>query len=63
MLYEVITLLGLQWDSIDFDGGKLTIQHTVSKVTKTVAKDKTKNASSFRSFPLTEEARRIFIEA
>jgi len=56
-------LLGLQWDSIDFDGGKLTIQHTVSKVTKAVAKDKTKNASSFRSFPLTEEARKIFTQA
>ena len=56
-------LLGLQWDSIDFDGDKLTIQHTVSKVTKAVAKDKTKNASSRRSFPLTEEARRIFMDA
>lgn len=56
-------LLGLQWDSIDFDGGRLTIRHTVSKVTKPVAKDKTKNASSFRSFPLTEEACRIFKEA
>lgn len=56
-------LLGLQWDSVDFDGNKLMIQHTVSKVTKAVAKDKTKNASSFRSFPLTEEASRIFKEA
>ena len=53
-------LLGLKWDSIDFDAGTLTIKHTVSKVTKAVAKDKTKNASSFRSFPLTEEARQIF---
>lgn len=47
----------------NFEGGKLTIRHTVSKVTKAVAKDKTKNASSFRSFPLTDEARRIFLEA
>ena len=53
-------VLGLQWDSIDFDAGMLTIRHTVSKVTKAVAKDKTKNASSYRSFPLTDEARRIF---
>ena len=53
-------LLGLKWDSIDFDTGTLTIKHTVSKVTKAVAKDKTKNASSFRSFPLTEESRMIF---
>ena len=56
-------LLGLQWDSIDFDGGKLTIQHTVSMVTKPVYKDKTKNTSSFRSFPMTEEARQIFMNA
>ena len=53
-------VLGLKWDSIDFDAGTLTIRHTVSKVTKAVEKDKTKNASSYRSFPLTEEARSIF---
>ena len=56
-------LLGLQWDSLDFENGLLTIKHTVSKVTKAVAKDKTKNASSHRSFPLTQEARVIFEEA
>ena len=56
-------LLGLQWDSIDFDNKVLTICHTVSKVTKTVAKDKTKNASSRRSFPLTAEAMAIFKQA
>lgn len=53
-------LLGLKWDSIDFENGLLTIKHTVSKVTKAVEKDKTKNGSSFRSFPLTPEARAIF---
>lgn len=56
-------LLGLKWDSIDFASGRLAIRHTVSKVTKAVEKDKTKNASSFRSFPLTEEARSIFESA
>jgi integrase len=56
-------LMGLQWDSVNFDGGKLTIQHTVCKMTTTIAKDKTKNASSFRSFPLTDEARSIFRDA
>jgi integrase len=56
-------LLGLQWDSIDFEGKTMTIRHTVSKVTKVVAKDKTKNASSRRTFPLTEDALRIFREA
>ena len=53
-------LLGLQWDSIDFDAKTMTIRHTVSKVTEVVAKDKTKNASSRRTFPLTPDALEIF---
>ncbi len=53
-------LLGLKWDSIDFDRNTLTIRHTVSKVTKAVEKDKTKTASSYRSFPLLPEAAAIF---
>ena len=53
-------LLGLKWDSIDFERQMITIRHTVVKVTKVVEKDKTKNASSFRSFPLTPAAREIF---
>ena len=38
----------------------MTIRHTVSKVTEVVAKDKTKNASSRRTFPLTPETLEIF---
>jgi integrase len=53
-------LLGLQWDSIDFETQTMTIRHTVSKVTEVVAKDKTKNASSHRTFPLIPEAIVIF---
>ncbi len=56
-------LLGLKWDSIDYENGLLTIKHTVSKVTKAVEKDKTKNASSYRSFQLTEEMASIFRDA
>lgn len=56
-------LLGLKWDSIDFENNRLTIKHTVSKVTKAVEKDKTKNASSRRSFPLVPEAQEIFLAA
>ena len=56
-------LLGLQWDSIDFEQKSMTIRHTVSKVTEVVAKDKTKNASSRRTFPLTSEAVEIFTVA
>ena len=53
-------LLGLQWDSIDFEAKTMTIRHTVAKVTEVIAKDKTKNASSRRTFPLTDEALNIF---
>ena len=53
-------LLGLQWDSIDMERKTMTIRHTVSKVTQVAAKDKTKNASSRRTFPLTPEALEIF---
>lgn len=56
-------LLGLQWDSIDFERKTMTIRHTVAKVTEVVAKDKTKNASSHRTFPLTAEALEIFKRA
>ena len=56
-------LLGLQWDSIDFEAKTMTIRHTVSKVTEVVAKDKTKNASSRRTFPLTPEALEILKKA
>ena len=56
-------VLGLKWDSVDFVSGRLTIKHTVSRVTTTVCKDKTKNSSSHRSFPLSAEAREIFMQA
>ena len=53
-------VLGLKWDSINFAMQTLTIRHTVARVTKVVEKNKTKNASSFRSFPLTDDAIRLF---
>lgn len=56
-------VLGLKWDSIDFENNMITIKHTVSRVTTVVDKDKTKNSSSHRSFPLTAEAREIFLAA
>lgn len=54
-------LLGLKWDSIDFEGDTLTISHTVVKVTTIVEKDKTKSKSSHRSFPLLPEMREMFL--
>lgn len=56
-------LLGLKWDSIDFDNQRLTIRHTVCRIKTVTEKDKTKNKSSHRSFPLLPEAREIFLEA
>jgi integrase len=55
-------LVGLKWDSVDFDRNTLTIKHTVVKVSETIEKDKTKNASSYRSFPLTDEIKSMLLK-
>lgn len=55
-------VLGLKWDSIDFETDTLIIKHTVAKVTKVVQKDKTKTASSRRSFPLLPEIKEMLLE-
>ena len=54
--------LGLQWDSVDFEASTLTVKHTVVKQTSLVAKDKTKNASSRRTFPLSLEDKNLFLD-
>jgi len=48
-------LLGLKWDCIDFGGNMLTVRHTVVQSKTVVRKDKTKNSTSYRSFPLTPD--------
>lgn len=53
--------LGIKWDSIDLEAKRLTIKHTVVKSKKIIEKDKTKNQSSYRSFPLTDEICNLFI--
>jgi len=55
-------LLGLQWDSVDFQANTLIIKHTVVKQKSLVAKDKTKNAASRRTFPLTPETRKLLLQ-
>ncbi len=55
-------VLGLKWDSVNFDTSTIMIKHTVSKVTKAVEKDKTKNTTSRRSFPLMPEVRTMLLE-
>ncbi len=55
-------VLGLKWDSVDFENGTLTIKHTVTQVFYVVEKDKTKNAASHRSFPLMPEIRKMLLD-
>lgn len=55
-------VLGLKWDSVNFDNNTLTIKHTVSKVTTVVEKDKTKNSSSHRTFPLLPDIRSLLAQ-
>lgn len=51
-------VLGLQWDSFDFENKTITIKHTVTITNtegnnrKIEGKDKTKNKSSYRTLPL-----------
>ena len=54
--------LGLRWDCVNFEAETITIRRTVSKVTTVVEKDKTKNASSRRSFPMTPEIKKLLLD-
>lgn len=54
--------LGLKWDSIDFENGLVTIKHTVVKCNTVVEKDTTKTSSSYRSYPLTDDVKLIFLK-
>ena len=53
--------LGLKWDSVNFSNNTLTIKHTVVGTAEIIEKDQTKNASSYRSYPISEEIRNIFL--
>ena len=59
---------GLRWKAIDFDNNQLTINHTVVSVKgkdgskELLKKDRTKNKSSYRTFPLTPEIREMFFQ-
>ena len=54
--------LGLCWDCVNFEAETITIRRTISKVTTVVAKDKTKNNSSRRSFPMTPDIKQLLLE-
>lgn len=53
-------VLGLKWDSIDFINKTLTIKHTRVEGHTVVEKDKTKNQSSYRSFPISDDIVLLF---
>lgn len=55
-------VLGLKWDSIDFDNNLIAIKHTVVKYTSIVEKDSTKNASSYRTYPLFDNVKEILFK-
>lgn len=55
-------VLGLKWDSVDFDADTITVKHTVAKVTQIVEKDKTKNKTSRRTFPLTPDVKAMLLD-
>ena len=48
-------VLGLKWNAFDFCNNTFTIQHVRTVTDEVVAKDKTKNRSSHRTFPMTPE--------
>lgn len=49
-------ILGLRWSAIHEDG-KLYIEHTVSRVKSTIAKNRTKTDASQRSYPIPDKIR------
>lgn len=56
-------LLGLKWDSIDFENKEITIRHVVSKFSTVVEKDDTKTEESHRTYHMTPQIEKIFLEA
>ena len=61
-------VLGLKWDAFDFESKTITIKHTVivAKLDgerQLIAKDRTKNKSSYRTLPLLDEIAEKLLEA
>ena len=56
-------VLGIKWDSIDFENSTVTIKHTVvkSETKKIIEQDTTKTASSHRTYPLTPGLVSLFL--
>ncbi len=54
--------LGLKWSNIDFNNNVLYIRDTVVKVKTLQEKHRTKNKSSERSYPLTEDIKKLLLK-
>lgn len=64
-------VLGIRWSAIDFENKTITISHKVvtvtnedkeiKKKTKMITKSKTKNKSSYRTFPLFKEIENLLL--
>ncbi len=54
-------LLGIKWSAIDLENDTLSIKHTVVKNSSVVEKDKTKNKSSERVYPLLPDIKQILL--
>ena len=51
-------MLGIKWDSIDYENMTVTIKHTVVQGNNLYEKDSTKNESSYRTYPMSEEIKK-----
>ena len=54
-------LMGLKWSAVDFRNNTITINHTVVLQSTIVAKNKTKNRTSMRIYPLLNDVKAILI--
>lgn len=60
-------VIGLKWDSIDFERGTISVKHTVTSVCGdgkriTIEKDTAKTKSSLRTLPLVGKFREYFLQ-
>lgn len=55
-------LMGLKWNAIDFENDTISIQHTVVMQDTIVRKDKTKNITSKRRYPLLPDIKILLKE-
>lgn len=55
-------LMGLMWNAVDFDNNTISINHTVVLQNQIVAKDKTKNKSSNRVYPLLDDVKEVLLK-